>query len=121
MSRIFMFFLLTCLTQSSFAGQLAGDVNFGLDASPNNHAYKFRLIVNSSAATFSTSCIAPNTGLAQTLSYGAIGQSQVRLTIQASDCAQATEHWITLNGYLDYNSAYWYDVNVNMDDESFNS
>ena len=110
---------LLAATSLSFAGQIPGDVNFGLDASPDNHAYKFRLIVNNSAITFPTACVAPNTGLAQALSYGAIGQSEARLTIQASDCTQSQDHWVTLSGYMDYNSAYWYDVYVNMNDDSF--
>lgn len=119
MLRFIILFLFLCFTNISLAGQIPGDINFGLDASPNDHAYKFRLIVNNSAITFPTGCVAPNTGLAQALTYGAIGQSQARLTIQASDCSQSQDHWLTLNGYIDYNSAYWYDVLVNMDDNSF--
>ena len=37
------------VSASSWAGSVPGDVNFGLDASPNNHAYKFRLVVNGGA------------------------------------------------------------------------
>lgn len=120
MSRsILTLFLLTGLVSTSCAGQVPGDVNFGLDASANNHAYKFRLIVNATVITFPTGCIAPDTGLAQALTYGAMGQPQARLTIQASDCSQLQDNWVTLNGYLDYSSIYWYDVHVNMTDNSF--
>jgi hypothetical protein len=111
-------FLMHCVS-TCLAGQVPGDVNFGLEVSPNNHAYKFRLLVDGTAITFPTGCVAPNTGLAQALTYGAIGQPQARLTIQASDCTQAQERWITLNGYLDYSSIYWYDVYINMLDHSF--
>lgn len=104
---------------ASLAGQVSGDVNFGLDASPDNHAYKFRLIIDGTAITFPTGCVAPKTGFAQALTYGAIGQPQARLTIQAADCAQSQDRWVTLNGYLDYNSLYWYDVSVNMLENSF--
>ena len=64
--------LLASFTSASLAGQVPGDVNFGLDVSPENHAYKFRLIVDGTAITFPTGCVAPNTGLAQALTYGAI-------------------------------------------------
>lgn len=121
MLRLVIMLFSTCFATISLAGQVPGDVNFGLDASPDNHAYKFRLIVNNAAITFPTGCESPNTGLAQALSYGAIGQSQARLTIQASDCAKAEDNWLTLNGYMDYNSGYWYDVFVNMVDNSFHS
>lgn len=120
MSRLMLtLYLLAGLINTSFAGQAPGDVNFGLDASSDNHAYKFRLIVNATAITFPTGCVSPSTGLAQALTYGAIGQPQARLTIQASDCTQSQDNWITLNGYLDYSSIYWYDVYVNMTDNSF--
>lgn len=119
MPRFMIVFILASLATTSFAGQIAGDVNFGLDASPDNHAYKFRLIVNDSVITFPTGCVSPDTNLAQALTYGAIGQSDARLTIQASDCAQAQDEWITLNGYWDYNSDYWHDIYVNMLDNSF--
>lgn len=119
MTRFMMLLVLVGFTSTGIAGQIPGDVNFGLDASPNNHAYKFRLIVNNTAITFPTGCVAPDTGLAQALTYGAIGQSYARLTIQASDCAQAQDEWVTLNGYWDYNSDYWYDVYINMVDNSF--
>ena len=109
------------VSASSWAGSVPGDVNFGLDASPNNHAYKFRLVVNGGAVTFPTGCVAPDTGLAQALSSGAIGQSSARLTVQASDCAQSQESWVTLSGYLDYSSAYWYNLYVNMTTNSFHS
>lgn len=119
MTRLLPAMILVSFATIGIAGQVPGDVNFGLDVSPNNHAYKFRLIVNDSAITFPTGCVSPATGLAQALTYGAIGQSNARLTIQASDCAQAQDNWITLNGYWDYNSNYWYDVYVNMVDNTF--
>ena len=120
MSRLMLLlFLVTGLISTSFAGQVPGDVNFGLDASSDKHAYKFRLIVNATTITFPTGCVSPSTGLAQALTYGAIGQPQARLTIQASDCTQSQDKWITLNGYLDYSSIYWYDVYVNMTDNTF--
>lgn len=114
-----MLLLWSSFANLSWAGQVPGDVNFGLDASPGNQAYKFRLIVNGTAITFPTGCVAPNTGLAQALTYGAIGQPQALITIQASDCAQAQDQWITLNGYFEYDSHYWFDIYVNMDDHSF--
>ncbi|MDP3559474.1 MAG: hypothetical protein Q8R79_03880 [Legionellaceae bacterium] len=104
-----------------FAGNTPGDVNFGLDASPDNHAYKFRLVVNGGPTTFPTACVAPNTGIAQALSQGAIGARNARLTVQASDCMQSQDTWTTLNGYLDYDSSYWYNLYVNMDTNSFHS
>ena len=111
--------LLASFTSASLAGQGPGDVNFGLDVSPENHAYKFRLIVDGTAITFPTGCVAPNTGLAQALTYGAIGQPQALITIQASDCTQSQDQWITINGYFEYSSHYWFDVYINMDDHSF--
>ena len=120
MKKTILFSLLLSST-TLFAGSTAGDVNFGLDSSPNNHAYKFRLIVNGGAATFPTGCVAPNTGLAQALSQGAIGVSTARLTVQASDCTNAQDNWIALNGYLNYDSQYWYNLFVNMNTNSFHS
>jgi hypothetical protein len=119
MLRFMSVVMLISLATASFADQMSGDVNFGLDASPDNHAYKFRLLVNDSSITFSTGCVSPDTGLAQALTYGAIGRPNGRLTIQASDCEQDKDKWITLNGYWDYESNYWYDVYVNMLDNSF--
>lgn len=113
--------LLMFVSTGIFAGSVPGDVNFGLDASPDNHAYKFRLIVNGSATTFPTGCVAPNTGMAQALSYGAIGVGNAKLTVQASDCTSIQDKWVTLNGYLDYNSNYWYNLFVNMNANSFHS
>lgn len=114
-------FCLTFLSPMLHAGNVPGDINFGLDKSIDNHAYKFRLIVNGGAITFPTGCVAPDTGLAQALSYGAIGVTSARLVIQASDCAAAQDSWINLSGYLDYNSSYWYNVFVNMETRTFYS
>lgn len=102
----------------AMAGQVPGDVNFGLDASPNNHAYQFRLIVNGVATTFPTACEAPATGFSQALTNGAIGAGSARLTVQAFDCASGGS-WQTLNGYFDYDSHYWYNLSVNMNTNSF--
>ena len=104
---------------ASAAGQIPGNINFSLDASPNHHTYKFRLIVNDTVITFPTGCVSPATGFAQALTYGAIGQPQAILTIQAADCTQKYDHWTTLNGYFEYNSQYWYDLYINMVDQSF--
>ena len=117
--KYFLVFILTGLSTLLFAGSVPGDVNFGLDASPDNHAYKFRLIVNGGPTTFPTGCVAPSTGFAQALSNGAIGVASATLTVQASDCMQAQDSWVTLDGYLDYNSAYWYNLSVNMNTHSF--
>lgn len=117
--RVSCIFFLTGLSFLLQAGNIPGDVNFGLDKSIENHAYKFRLIVNGGAITFPTGCVAPDTGLAQALSYGAIGVTSARLVVQASDCATAQDSWITLSGYLDYNSSYWYHVFVNMETRTF--
>ena len=119
--RKILLLIMLLSSASIFAGSTPGDVNFGLDASPDNHAYKFRLIVNDSATTFPTGCVAPNTGLAQALSSGAIGVANAKLTVQASDCALAQDSWITLYGYLDYNSMYWYNLFVDMNTKSFHS
>jgi hypothetical protein len=111
--------MLLLLSHNLFADALPGDVNFSLDPSTDNHAYKFRLIVDDTAITFPTSCITPKDGLAQALAYGAIGRSTAKLTLQASDCANAQDHWFSLNGVLDYDSNYWYDVYINMSERSF--
>lgn len=111
--------LLMFISINAFAGNVPGDINFGLDASPDNHAYKFRLIIDNSLITYTTSCVAPNTGFAQALSYGAIGESNVKLNIQASDCTKGQDAWVTLNGYFNYNNNYWYNVSINMNANSF--
>lgn len=110
--------LLTSLATVSLAGQVPGDVNFCLDTSPEHHAYKFRLIVDQTI-TSPTGCMQPNTGLAQALTYGAIGQPQAMVTIQASNCTQSRDEWVTLNGYFEYTSFYWFDVYINLENLSF--
>lgn len=120
MSRFIVALLLwASFANMSWSGQAPGDVNFGLDTSTDNHAYKFRLIVNGTTITFPTGCVASRTGSAQTLTYGALGQPQALITIQASDCTQGQDQWITLNGYFEYDSHYWFDIYINMDDHSF--
>ncbi|MCX7114419.1 MAG: hypothetical protein NTW08_00665 [Gammaproteobacteria bacterium] len=121
MIKLALFSLLISNPTLLFAGYMPGDVNFQVDSSPNNHAYKFRLIINGGPVTVATACVAPNTGLAQALSQAAIGVSKVKLTVQASDCMKVQSCWWTLNGYLDYDSNNWYNLFVDMDEGSFHS
>lgn len=79
------------------------------------------MVVNGGAVTFPTGCEAPATGLAQALSNGAIGVASGQLTVQAADCASTPDTWITLSGYLNYDSRYWYNLFVNMNTRSFHS
>ena len=108
--------LLLSLTNLSFGGEQEGHVNFHLEASPDDHAHKFRLIIGGNI-TFPTGCIAPKTKQVDTLTYGAIGQPQGRMTIQAYDCVNGNE-WVTINNYFDYNSQYWFDVFIDMNERS---
>ncbi|MCR9192906.1 MAG: hypothetical protein NXI01_09685 [Gammaproteobacteria bacterium] len=111
--------ILYIMTAQVLAAQVSGDVNFYLGPSPNNHAHKFRLIVDGSAVTYQTPCTETKTGVAQALSYGSIGQPTARLTVQAADCTDAQEQWITLSGSLNYDSNYWYELYVDMNEHSF--
>lgn len=95
---------------AAMAGQVPGDVNFGTSASPANHAFRYRLEVGpAKLLTAQTACVSPNTGFAQVLSYGAIGQTGVDVTIQAQDCAAVSSPWKTLNGFS-YDKSNYYNI-----------
>jgi hypothetical protein len=88
-----------------------GDVNFGLDLSPNNQAYKFRLLVGvNQLPTVATGCIAPNTGYPQSLTKYAVVQDNVLVTVQASPCGISSDNWQSLNTNFQYQSIYYYNV-----------
>lgn len=88
-----------------------GDVNFGVDLSPNNHAFKFRLLVGSAGnPTVATGCISPNTGFPETLTKYAIVQNNVDVKVQASDCTGGIDNWKNVNTNFNYQNQYYYNV-----------
>jgi len=98
-----------------------GDVMFGLDVSPNNHAYRFRLVRADGAVTNQTSCIAPNTGINQTLSYDAIRQSPTTLSVEANDCVTDNGTWIKLKENFSYDQQFYYNVVANMNNNTWHN
>jgi len=103
---------------NAIAATVPGDVNIVIQSS-DYHTHKFRLIINNSAATSPTTCAPADTGTIQTLSYGSIGTSKAKLTLQVADCDNLPEQWVTFKGNLDYDSNYWYELYVDMIDKSF--
>ena len=103
---------------NALAADVPGDVNIVIQTS-DPHTYKFRLIINNSAATSPTACTPVDTGTIQTLSYGAIGISKAKLTLQVADCDNPPDEWVNFKGNLDYDSNYWYELYVDMMNKSF--
>ncbi|HVT62244.1 MAG TPA: hypothetical protein VHD33_02000 [Legionellaceae bacterium] len=117
MKRLLLIFI--WLSKALWAAHIPGDINFNLEDSFEQHAYKFRLVINEHILTHSTPCISPGDRFTPTLTYGSIGLSNAKITIQASDCTDTKEQWITLANSLEYDNDYWYDVYINMLDHSF--
>lgn len=121
MKYLSTFMLGLLLSPFLFASTGSGDINFIFEHNPSHQGYKFRLIINNNAITSPTACISSNDDLPQILSYGSIGESEARLNLQASDCSNTQDQWYTLNGYLDYDSNYWYNLYIDMITHSFHT
>ncbi len=94
-----------------------GDVNFGLDSSPSNHAVAFRLVLENGAETFETACISPGTGFPHALTNGAIGRPTGKLQVQARDCTG--NQWVALGGKFDYDNRYYYYIAGNLSNRTY--
>lgn len=126
---ISILFLLT--SNGSFAEDMPGDVKFSIAASPGQHPFQFRLIIDG-VTTLSTACITPNTGFAEILPKGAIvkpGIAPLRREVEtiytekkdyveARDCSPSSpspDKWIRLGGrFSSYNSGIAYNLVCNL-------